>query len=169
MPFCSAFVHPCVSHGKFKSWWFLMLRVIIIQVFALLLYRFYVIFCIYLYFHIFSLSSPFQSWLASVLFLCFLDFPFWKSIWKKYRNVAPLLNLLPGVWLLSFVTVVKRKEGKARETVKRGENDGKRLLEIGRAKCKPRPSCSSRWFVFSCPSARVLNELTASVQLTRFS
>lgn len=126
-------------------------------------------FCVDFYvFLFFSLSRLFQSWIASVLcyFCVFLTFLLEKRF--KKLNVAKLLNLLPVFWQLSF-SAVKRKEGKACETVKRGVSDGKRLLEIGRAKCKPRPSCSSRWFVFSCPSARVLNELTASVQLTRLS
>lgn len=110
-----------------------------------------------------------MSWLSSVLcyFCVFVTFLLEKHL--KKCDVATLPNLLPGFLLLSFSTVVRRKEAKACETVKRGVNDGKRLLEIGRAKCKPRPSCSSGWFVFSCPSARVLNELTASVQLTRLS
>lgn len=79
------------------------------------------------------------------------------------------------VW---YARVVKEKKKKRRgkddnrekgETyirgqMKTGDAEEKRWKSvwIGSAKCKWWPSCSSLWFVFSCPSARVLDEPAAS-------
>lgn len=51
-----------------------------------------------------------------------------------------------------------------RGQMKTGDAEEKRWKSvwIGSAKCKWWPSCSSLWFVFSCPSARVLDEPAAS-------
>lgn len=135
------------------------------------LHYFFVVFVfIYFMFTYFHYLPAFNSF-CSLLFLCSHDFPFGKITWRNTKELhdATLLNLLPAFWLLSSSAIVKRKEGNAWETVKRGVNDGKDCWELAGPNANLRPSCSSRWFVFPCPSARVLNELTASVQLTRLS